>query len=96
MSTRISAVGSANRNLASDRASSVLPTPVGPLKMNEPIGRFGSLSPARVRRMAGDTALMASSWPTTDCVQLVFHAQQPGRLGLLQPGDGNAGPARSR
>jgi hypothetical protein len=34
--------------------------------MNEPVGRFGSLSPARERRMARDTALMASSWPTTD------------------------------
>ena len=66
MSTRIRADASANRNLASARASSVLPTPVGPEKMNEPIGRFGSLSPARERRMARDTALMASSWPTTD------------------------------
>ena len=66
MSTRISAWASAKRNLASARASSVLPTPVGPEKMNEPIGRLGSLSPARERRMARDTALMASSWPTTD------------------------------
>jgi len=51
MSTRMSAVGSAKRNLASDRASSVFPTPVGPLKMKEPIGRAGSLSPARLRRI---------------------------------------------
>src|SRR5438874_2079366 len=66
MSTRMSACASANRNLARARASSVFPTPVGPEKMNEPIGRLGSLSPARDRRMARETALMASSWPTTD------------------------------
>jgi hypothetical protein len=41
----------------------VLPTPVGPRKMKEPLGRFGSLSPARVRRTDWLTALMASSWP---------------------------------
>ena len=33
--------------------------------MNEPLGRLGSLRPARVRRMAWLTALMASSWPMT-------------------------------
>ena len=33
--------------------------------MNEPIGRRGSLSPARARRTASETASMASSWPTT-------------------------------
>ena len=32
-------------NSASARASSVLPTPVGPRKTNEPIGRFGSWRP---------------------------------------------------
>jgi hypothetical protein len=61
MSTRIRADASANRNRARARASSVLPTPVGPEKTNEPIGRFGSLRPARERRMARDTALIASS-----------------------------------
>ncbi len=43
--------------------SSVLPTPDGPAKMNEPDGRFGSFRPARVRRIALATALTASSWP---------------------------------
>ncbi len=33
--------------------------------MNEPIGRFGSLSPARLRRIERASALIASSWPTT-------------------------------
>jgi len=52
ISTRISAWASANRKRASARANSVLPTPVGPLKMKEPMGRLGSLRPARLRRMA--------------------------------------------
>ena len=33
--------------------------------MNEPIGRFGSLSPARARRTAFETIPIASSWPMT-------------------------------
>ena len=41
MSMRIIARSSSNRNSASARASSVLPTPVGPRNRNEPIGRFG-------------------------------------------------------
>ena len=46
-------------------AVSVLPTPVGPRKMNEPMGRLGSDRPARERRMASATAVIASSWPMT-------------------------------
>src|SRR5450759_11608 len=66
MSTRMSAAGSAKRNLASALATSVLPTPVGPEKMNEPIGRFGSLRPERLRRIERESALIASSCATTD------------------------------
>ena len=51
------------RKLARDFDSSVLPTPDGPAKMKEPDGRRGSLRPARVRRMARETDLTASSWP---------------------------------
>ena len=65
MSMRTIACSSSNRNWASARASSVLPTPVGPRNMNDPIGRFGSDRPARLRRMALATAVTASSWPTT-------------------------------
>ena len=61
MSTRISALASANRKRASARASSVLPTPVGPEKTNDPIGRLGSLRPARLRRMAREMTVIASS-----------------------------------
>src|SRR5436309_2816829 len=46
MSIRTIAFSVSNRNSASALASSVLPTPVGPRKMNEPIGRSGSPNPA--------------------------------------------------
>ena len=65
MSSRTIARSSSNMNSASARASSVLPTPVGPRKTNEPIGRFGSCRPERARRSALETASIASSWPTT-------------------------------
>ena len=45
---------SSKRNSARALATSVFPTPVGPRKRNEPIGRLGSLSPARVRQVILD------------------------------------------
>ncbi len=55
MSMRTIACSSSNRNSASARAISVLPTPVGPRKMNGPIGRFGILQPsARAAHGVGD------------------------------------------
>ena len=65
MSMRIIARSSSKRNSARARASSVLPTPVGPRNRNDPIGRFGSDKPARLRRTALATAVTASCWPTT-------------------------------
>ena len=65
MSMRTIASCVSNMNSASARASSVLPTPVGPRKRNVPIGRSGSDSPARARRSALATASTASSWPMT-------------------------------
>ena len=65
MSRRTIARSSSNMNSASAFASSVFPTPVGPRKMNEPMGRSGSDSPARERRRALATASTASSCPTT-------------------------------
>ena len=41
--------------------TSVLPTPVGPMNKKDPIGRFGSARPARLRRIALDTTLIASA-----------------------------------
>ena len=60
-------IASSDPNIASAKAlaNSVLPTPVGPKNINEPIGRVGSDKPLRARRMDLATALMASSWPTT-------------------------------
>jgi len=51
------------RNSAKAFPNSVFPTPEGPKKIKEPIGRRGSLSPARDLRIARDTAFTASSWP---------------------------------
>ena len=65
MSIRTIASWVSNMNSASARASSVLPTPVGPRNRKVPIGRLGSDRPARERRSAVDTALTASSWPMT-------------------------------
>ena len=61
MSMRTMLRSSSNRLSASALASSVLPTPVGPRNRNEPIGRFGSLMPARERWMASHTFSTASS-----------------------------------
>ena len=54
-------------NIASAKAfaSSVLPTPVGPRNMKEPMGRLGSFSPARALFIAFATAVTASSCPIT-------------------------------
>ena len=59
------AFSSSNKNSASARDSSVLPTPVGPRKMKEPIGRFSSCKPARARLTAFETATIASCCPMT-------------------------------
>ena len=65
MSMRTMAFSESNRYSASVLASSVLPTPVGPRNKKLPMGRFGSDSPARLRRMAPATTPTASSWPMT-------------------------------
>jgi len=65
MSIWTRASSSPNMNSAIARASRVLPTPVGPRKMNEPIGRRGSFNAARERRRARETIPTASSCPTT-------------------------------
>ena len=46
-------------------ASSVLPTPVVPKKMNVPEGFLSSLRPSLPRRIALEIAVTASSWPMT-------------------------------
>lgn len=56
---------SKKRNAANALASSVFPTPVGPRKMNDQVGFFGSLSPILARLIALLTAAIASSCPIT-------------------------------
>ena len=92
MSILISASSLPNMNSASALASSVLPTPVGPRKMKEPIGRFGSLSPARARRTALETIVDRLVLADDPLVQLVLHLQQALRLLGADPGQRDAGP----
>src|SRR5216110_1909763 len=91
MSMRTMAFSSSKRNSASARASSVLPTPVGPMKMNEPIGRLGSLSPARAAHGVGDggDGLFLSHHAL---LEVVLHPDQLLDLRLEHPGDRHAGP----
>ena len=59
MSKRIIERWLPNKNSARHRATSVLPTPVGPRKRNEPTGRCGFFKPARERRIARAKAEIA-------------------------------------
>ena len=81
-------------NSASARASSVLPTPVGPRNRNEPIGRPGSLRPGAGpadRVGHGLDGLVLADDPL---VQALLHADELGRLALHQAADRDAGPGR--
>ena len=76
MSSRTIACSSSNRNSASARASSVFPTPVGPTKMKEPMGRFGSERPARDRRTASETARDRLLLPDDALAQPLLHRER--------------------
>src|ERR1700676_4170174 len=52
ISKRTSDFSEPNKNSARRRATSVLPTPVGPRKKKQPTGRAGFLRPARLRGRA--------------------------------------------
>src|ERR1051325_113109 len=94
MSKRTSASWVPKRNVASWRATSVLPTPLGPRNMNEPTGRPGFDTPSRERREAevardgGDGALL----PHHAAAQDVLHVHQLLGFLALQRGDRDAGP----
>ena len=92
MSMRTMAFSSSNSTSASALQSSVLPTPVGPQKMNEPIGRFGSCRPLRLRRTALATARDRFVLADDALVQPLFEHEQLGPLGFQHPRDGDAGP----
>ena len=78
MSRVISELSSPKRNSDSVLASSVLPTPVGPRKMNEPLGRFGILEagPGAADRLADrpDGVLLADD----PLVELALHVEELG------------------
>ncbi len=94
MSMRTIAVSSSNRKAASALVSSVLPTPVGPRNMNEPIGRLGSCSPARARRTAVETAVHRLVLADDALGQRLLHLQELFALALQHLVDRHAGPAR--
>ena len=92
MSMRTIARSSSKRKSASVRASSVLPTPVGPRNRNEPIGRCGSdepgtRTPDRVRHRVHRFVLADDA-----LVQHLFEAHELRDLALHQPAHGDAGP----
>src|ERR1700682_1279137 len=74
MSMRTIACSSSNRNSANAFANSVLPTPVGPRNMNEPVGRLGSAIPARLRRTASETACAGFFLPTAAAARGIRNA----------------------
>ena len=92
MSMRIIACSESNMNSASARASSVLPTPVGPMNRNVPIGRFGSWRPgaraAQRVRHGLDRLVLADH----ALVQPLLHVDQLLDLALHQLRDRDAGP----
>src|SRR5215471_16118417 len=84
MSKRISDFSLPNKNSASARATSVLPTPVGPKNRNDPAGRFGDFNPARERRMARASADIAFRHHAgRGVVEIVFLAELAQILALL-------------
>src|SRR5579884_3790322 len=62
ISKRIRLFSLPNRKEARARATSVLPTPVGPRNRNDQAGRALAFRPARERRMARARAEIAFSW----------------------------------
>ncbi len=84
MRTMFSSVS--NSAAASALASSVLPTPVGPRKMNDPIGRRGSLMPERARMIASATSSHRLVLADDPLVQDLVEPQQLLPLALLRAG----------
>jgi hypothetical protein len=82
------------QELRERRATSVFPTPEGPRKMNEPIGRFGFLTPSRERRIARLIAPIERSCPITRFLQRLLHVKELLGLLHLERRDGDARPAR--
>ena len=72
--------------------SSDFPMPVGPRKMKLPMGRLGSLSPARARRTGLADGLDGFILADDAFVELVFHAEEAFAFFAAHAVDGYAGP----
>ena len=70
ISKRIRDSSESNNSRAKILANCVFPTPVCPIKIKEPIGRLGSLSPVRLRLIAFTILEIASSCPMTFSVMM--------------------------
>ena len=62
---------------ASASAVSVLPTPLVPASRNTPVGRLGSVSPARDVRIRSAITANACDWPTTRSSSLFCSSSTP-------------------
>ena len=82
-----------NIDPASARASSVLPTPVGPRKMNEPIGPLRVLQPGPRADDRVGHGLHRFVLTDNPVVQNRIELEQLLLLALKQARDGHAGPA---
>ncbi len=93
MSIRVIMFSSLKRYSANALASSVFPTPVVPKKMNEPIGRFGSCSPARERRTASADSFDGLVLTNDALVELCFQMNQFFAFALQHSANRYARPA---
>ena len=91
ISRRISVSGVSNSSRASTFTSSVLPTPVGPTKINDAGLRRGLIC-TRLRRMAAETAATASCWPMILPFSIVFQIGKLFQLVFLNPAGGDSRP----
>ena len=82
--------------LASCLASSVLPTPVGPMNRNEPTGRVAPESPACARCTARTTTATASSCANTTFLQIGLEVLEPRAIARRRARDRDARHARDR
>src|ERR1035437_9756719 len=87
MSMRTMALASSKRKSARARASSVLPTPVGPRNRKDPMGRLGSESPARLGADGVGPRRDRLVLSHHSGVEGVLHPDQLLHLALEQPAD---------
>src|SRR3954468_16599608 len=92
MSRRTMFSSESNRVRARVLASSVFPTPAGPRRMNEPMGRAGVADAGAVADDGVADELDGLVLADDALAQDVVEAQQLLAFALLEAGDGDAGP----